>query len=92
VSEPGSVLLGRAELERAFTALGDRLVRRASWRTSLSWAAAIRHCGLARLPCQRGSAVSGRGYHGPFGLIYLNYRTDRGACYGRNVKMAPTEA
>jgi Nucleotidyltransferase of unknown function (DUF6036) len=28
VSEPGSVLLGRAELEQAFTALGDRLVRR----------------------------------------------------------------
>jgi hypothetical protein len=28
VSDPGSVLLGRAELERAFTALGDRLVRR----------------------------------------------------------------
>lgn len=28
MSDPGSVLLGRAELERAFTALGDRLVRR----------------------------------------------------------------
>jgi len=28
VSDPGDVLLGRAELERAFTALGDRLARR----------------------------------------------------------------
>jgi hypothetical protein len=28
VSEAGSVLFGRAELERAFTALGERLVRR----------------------------------------------------------------
>jgi hypothetical protein len=28
VSEPESVLLGRAELERAFTALGERLTRR----------------------------------------------------------------
>jgi hypothetical protein len=28
VSEPDGVLLGRAELEQAFTALGDRLVRR----------------------------------------------------------------
>jgi predicted nucleotidyltransferase len=28
VSDPGSVLLGRAELERAFTALGERLARR----------------------------------------------------------------
>lgn len=28
MSEPGGVLLGRAELERAFTALGERLVRR----------------------------------------------------------------
>jgi len=28
VNEPGGVLMGRAELERAFTALGDRLVRR----------------------------------------------------------------
>jgi hypothetical protein len=28
VSEPESVLLGRAELEQAFTALGERLVRR----------------------------------------------------------------
>jgi Nucleotidyltransferase of unknown function (DUF6036) len=28
VNEPGDVLLGRAELERAFTALGERLVRR----------------------------------------------------------------
>ncbi|NUT36944.1 MAG: nucleotidyl transferase [Hamadaea sp.] len=28
MSEPGGVLLGRADLERAFTALGDRLVRR----------------------------------------------------------------
>jgi hypothetical protein len=28
VSEPGNVLFGRAELERAFTAPGERLVRR----------------------------------------------------------------
>ena len=28
MSDPGSVLLGRAELEQAFTALGERLVRR----------------------------------------------------------------
>ena len=28
MSEPGGILLGRAELERAFTALGERLVRR----------------------------------------------------------------
>jgi hypothetical protein len=28
VTEPGNVLLDRAQLERAFTALGDRLVRR----------------------------------------------------------------
>ena len=28
MSDPGDVLLGRAELERAFTALGDRLARR----------------------------------------------------------------
>jgi predicted nucleotidyltransferase len=28
VTEPGSVLLDRAQIERAFTALGDRLVRR----------------------------------------------------------------
>jgi hypothetical protein len=28
VTETGGVLLGRAELERAFTALGERLVRR----------------------------------------------------------------
>jgi len=28
VSEPDSVLLGREELERAFTALGERLARR----------------------------------------------------------------
>lgn len=28
MTEPGNVLFGRAELERAFTALGDRLVRR----------------------------------------------------------------
>jgi Nucleotidyltransferase of unknown function (DUF6036) len=28
MSEPGSPLLGRADLERAFTALGDRLLRR----------------------------------------------------------------
>ncbi len=28
MSEPGGVLLGRAELERAFTLLGDRLARR----------------------------------------------------------------
>ncbi len=28
MSEPGDVLLGRAELERAFTALGERLARR----------------------------------------------------------------
>jgi hypothetical protein len=28
MTEPGGVLLGRAELERAFTALGDRLARR----------------------------------------------------------------
>jgi len=28
VTDPGSVLLDRAQLERAFTALGDRLVRR----------------------------------------------------------------
>jgi hypothetical protein len=28
VSEPDDVLLGRAELERAFTALGERLARR----------------------------------------------------------------
>jgi hypothetical protein len=28
VTEPGSVLLDRAQLERAFTDLGERLVRR----------------------------------------------------------------
>ena len=28
MSETGGVLLGRAELERAFTALGERLLRR----------------------------------------------------------------
>ena len=28
MTEPGDVLLGRAEIERAFTALGDRLARR----------------------------------------------------------------
>jgi len=28
VTEPDDVLLGRAEIERAFTALGERLVRR----------------------------------------------------------------
>lgn len=28
MNEPGDVLLGRAELERAFTALGERLARR----------------------------------------------------------------
>jgi hypothetical protein len=28
VTEPGSVLLDRAQIERAFAALGDRLVRR----------------------------------------------------------------
>jgi len=28
VTEPGDALLGRAEIERAFTALGERLVRR----------------------------------------------------------------
>jgi hypothetical protein len=28
VTEPGDVLLGRAEIERAFTALGERLARR----------------------------------------------------------------
>jgi hypothetical protein len=28
VTEPGSVLLDRAQLERTFTALGERLVRR----------------------------------------------------------------
>lgn len=28
MTEPGSVLLGRAQIERAFTALGDRLVQR----------------------------------------------------------------
>jgi len=28
VNDPGGVLMGRADLERAFTALGDRLVRR----------------------------------------------------------------
>jgi hypothetical protein len=28
VTEPYDVLLGRAEIERAFTALGERLVRR----------------------------------------------------------------
>ncbi len=28
MTEPGSVLLGRAQIERAFTALGDRLARR----------------------------------------------------------------
>ena len=28
MTEPGSVLLDRAQIERAFTALGDRLVRR----------------------------------------------------------------
>jgi len=28
VSDPGDVLLGRAELEQAFTALGERLARR----------------------------------------------------------------
>jgi hypothetical protein len=28
MTDPGSVLLDRAQLERAFTALGERLVRR----------------------------------------------------------------
>jgi hypothetical protein len=28
VTEPGDVLLGRAEIEQAFTALGERLARR----------------------------------------------------------------
>lgn len=28
MTDPGNVLLDRAQLERAFTALGDRLVRR----------------------------------------------------------------
>jgi hypothetical protein len=28
-SDPGDILLGRAELEQAFTALGERLARRA---------------------------------------------------------------
>jgi hypothetical protein len=28
VTEPGSVVLDRAQIEQAFTALGDRLVRR----------------------------------------------------------------
>ncbi len=28
MTEPGSVLLDRAQIERAFTVLGDRLVRR----------------------------------------------------------------
>ena len=28
MTEPGDVLLGRAEIERAFTALGERLARR----------------------------------------------------------------
>ena len=28
MTEPDDVLLGRAEIERAFTALGERLVRR----------------------------------------------------------------
>ena len=47
MTEPDDVLLGRAEIERAFTALGERLVRRgvvsvvASWRMS-SWLAVPR--------------------------------------------------
>jgi hypothetical protein len=40
----------------------------------------------------RGSVGSGRGYDGPFGLIYLNCRTDLGACYGRNVKLVVRSA
>jgi hypothetical protein len=39
VTEPDDVLLGRAEIERAFTALGERLVRRASSQTYSSSAA-----------------------------------------------------
>jgi hypothetical protein len=39
MSETDSVLLGRVELERAFTALGERLAAGASWPTSSSWAA-----------------------------------------------------
>jgi hypothetical protein len=39
VTEPDDVLLGRAEIERAFTALGERLVRRASSLTYSSSAA-----------------------------------------------------
>jgi hypothetical protein len=38
VTEPGDVLLGRAEIERAFTALGERLARRGSWRMCSSLA------------------------------------------------------
>ena len=33
MTEPDDVLLGRAEIERAFTALGERLVRRGVVRT-----------------------------------------------------------
>ena len=39
MTEPDDVLLGRAEIERAFTALGERLVRRASSQTYSSSAA-----------------------------------------------------
>ena len=39
MTEPDDVLLGRAEIERAFTALGERLARRASSQTYSSLAA-----------------------------------------------------
>jgi hypothetical protein len=39
VTEPDDVLLGRAEIERAFTALGERLVPGASSQTYSSLAA-----------------------------------------------------
>ena len=39
VTEPDDVLLGRAEIERAFAALGERLVRQASSQTYSSSAA-----------------------------------------------------
>ena len=39
MTEPDDVLLGRAEIERAFTALGERLVRRGVVQTYSSLAA-----------------------------------------------------
>jgi hypothetical protein len=71
VSEAGSVLFGRAELERAFTALGERLVRRGVVTDIFMLAAASglgRQMGsrLARLggwSCRSAAAV-GAGHHG----------------------------